>query len=269
MNVLIIEDEEMSARQITQYLAAHDPSATVVAVVKSIDKGLAWFASHPMPDLIFSDIELLDGNVFALYAEVSITCPIIFITAYDQFLLQGFKSNGIAYLLKPFTAEQFGETLAKYHFLRRNFATPAAPAAPAPVAPAAPVLSPEVLAELSQALRSNHRTYKQRFSVRLRNSLYILAVEDVTYLQADEGVVFAVDKQGARYPLAGTLTEQEKQLDPTKFFRINRSELVNISYVERVEPYFNNRLSIKLKTGLDALVTSTAQTSEFRKWLEG
>lgn len=265
MTVLIIEDEELSARQITQYLAAHSPDATVVGVVKSIDKGLAWFASHPMPDLIFSDIELLDGNVFALYAEVSVTCPIIFITAYDQFLLQGFKANGIAYLLKPFTAEQFGETLDKYHFLRRNF-TPA-PAVPTP--PAAPLLNPEVLAELSQALRNNHRTYKQRFSVRLRNSLYILAVDDVTYLQADEGVVFAVDKQGARYPLAGTLTEQEKQLDPTRFFRINRSELVNISYVERVEPYFNNRLSIKLKTGLDALVTSTAQTSEFRKWLEG
>jgi DNA-binding LytR/AlgR family response regulator len=263
MNVLIIEDEELSARQITQLLAAYDPAATVAGVVKSIDKGLAWFAKNPMPDLIFSDIELLDGNVFALYAEVSISCPIIFITAYDQFLLQAFKSNGIAYLLKPFTAEQFGETLDKYHFLRRSFA----PASP--VAPAAPALSPEVLAELSQALRNNNRTYKQRFSVRLRNSLYILAVEDVTYLQADEGVVFAVDKQGARYPLTGTLTEQEKLLDPTKFFRINRSELVNISYVEKVEPYFNNRLSIKLKTGLDALVTSTAQTSEFRKWLEG
>lgn len=105
--------------------------------------------------------------------------------------------------------------------------------------------------------------------MRLRNSLYILAVDDVTHLQADEGVVFAIDKQGARYPLAGTLTDLEKQLDPARFFRINRSELVNIGYVEKVEPYFNNRLAVKLKTGADALVTSATHTSEFRKWLEG
>lgn len=261
MNVLIIEDEELSARQITQYLAAAAPDVTVVQVLKSIAKGLAWFAANPMPHLIFSDIELLDGNVFALYAQVSITCPIIFITAYDQFLLQAFKVNSIAYLLKPFTGEQFGETLAKYHLLRQSFAPAESPAAPG--------LSVAVLAELSQALRDNHRTYKQRFSVRLRNSLYILTVDDVTHLQADEGVVFAVDKQGARFPLAGTLTELEKQLDPNKFFRINRGELVNIAYVEKIEPYFNNRLAIKLKTGPDSLVTSAAHTSEFRKWLEG
>ena len=261
MNVLIIEDEELSARQITEYLAADAPTVTVVQVLKSIENGLDWFASNLMPDLIFSDIELLDGNVFALYSQVNITCPIIFITAYDQFLLQAFKVNGIAYLLKPFTGEQFRETLDKYQFLRQSFAPLASTAASG--------LNADVLAELNQALRDNHRTYKQRFTVRLRNSLYILTVEDVTYLQANEGVVFAVDKQGARYPLVGTLTELEKQLDPNKFFRINRSELVNIGYVEKIEPYFNNRLAIKLKTGPDSLMTSAAHTSEFRKWLEG
>jgi two-component system response regulator LytT len=99
MNVLLIEDEELSARQLTQYLAAADPAAKVVGVLKSIEKALAWFAQNPMPDLIFSDIELLDGNVFAVYDQVHVSCPIIFITAYDQFLLQAFQGQGIAYLL--------------------------------------------------------------------------------------------------------------------------------------------------------------------------
>ena len=120
MNVLIIEDEELAARQLTQYLAAHDPAVQVVQVVRSIERALAWFAANAMPDLVFSDVELLDGNVFALYQQVTVTCPIIFVTAYDQFLLPAFRVNGIAYLLKPFTAEQLAQTLDKYHALRRR-----------------------------------------------------------------------------------------------------------------------------------------------------
>lgn len=265
MKVLLIEDEEWSARQTTQFLRAYAPEAEVLAVLRSVEKALAWFDQHPMPDLIFSDIELLDGNVFTLYAQVRVTCPIIFLTAYDQFLLQAFQANGIAYLLKPFDAAQFGATLAKYAALRASFA----PAAPGPPTPAlAAGLPAAVVQELSRALQQNNRAYKRRFSVRKRNSLYLLAVEEVMYLQVAEGVVFAIDKQAARYPLAGTLTELEQQLDPSQFFRLNRSELVNIRYVEKVEPYFNNRLSIKLKHGDTALVTSSAHTAAFRKWLD-
>ncbi|MGI4737615.1 MAG: LytR/AlgR family response regulator transcription factor [Janthinobacterium lividum] len=255
MNVLLIEDEAPAARQLTQYLADFAPEATVVGTLKSIEKALAWFAQNPLPDLIFSDIELLDGNAFAIYGQVPISCPIIFTTAYDQFLLQAFQGQGIAYLLKPFTAAQFQEALAKYHALRRSFA------------PAGPTLSADVLAGLSQALRQQ-RTYKQRFTVRLRNALHLLAVAEVTHLLAEEGVVFAFDQQGTRYPLAGTLTELEKQLDPARFFRLNRSELVNLAYIEKAEPYGKDRLAIKLKNRPDFLLTSAANTAEFRKWLD-
>jgi two-component system response regulator LytT len=256
MNVLIIEDEEPSARQLTQYLATHEPTAAVVGVLKSISKALAWFAQHPLPDLIFSDIELLDGNAFAIYEQVPVSCPIIFITAYDQFLLQAFQGQGIAYLLKPFTAAQFAEVLAKYHALRRSFA-------PAGVGG----LSAEILASLSQALRQP-RTYKQRFTVRLRGSLHLLAIDEVTHLQAEEGLVFAIDQRGTRYPLSGTLTELEQQLDPARFFRLNRSEVVNISYIDKAEPYGKDRLAIKLKTSPNFLLTSATHTAGFRKWLD-
>ncbi|WP_165903916.1 LytR/AlgR family response regulator transcription factor [Hymenobacter gummosus] len=269
MNVLLIEDEEWTARQTTQFLREYAPEATVLAVLRSVEKALDWFARNPMPDLIFSDIELLDGNVFTLYSQVRITCPIIFVTAYDQFLLQAFKGNGIAYLLKPFDGGQFKVTLDKYYALRTSFAGQQPSAATAPAATAPGLLDEAVVQELSRALQQNSRSYKQRFSVRMRNSLYILPVDDVMYLQADEGVVFACDKQAARYPLAGTLTDLEKQLDPNRFFRLNRSELINIHYVEKVEPYFGNRLSVKLKHHETSLVTSAAQTADFRKWLEG
>lgn len=260
LNVLIIEDEEWAARQTAQFLRDYAPKAQVLAVLKSIEKALAWFGEHPMPDLILSDIELLDGNVFTLYAQVTVSCPIIFITAYDQFLLQAFQANGIGYLLKPFDAPQFNTALDKYARLYASF-TQAAPGA-------VTGLDEAIVQELSRALRKNNQAYRRRFSVRKRNSLYILAVDDVMFLQADEGIVFATDKQNARFPLTGTLTGLEQQLDPSLFFRINRSELVNIQYVEKVEPYSKNRFLVKLKNSDTALMTSTAHTPEFRKWLD-
>ncbi|MBG8552921.1 LytR/AlgR family response regulator transcription factor [Hymenobacter guriensis] len=260
MHILILEDEEPAARQTVQFLRQAGLCATAPPVVRSVEKALAWLQTHPMPDLIFSDIELLDGNVFSLYERFRVTCPIIFTTAYDQFLLPAFQGNGIAYLLKPFTYEQFQEALTKYQLLQGSFAQPATPA-----------LSPEVVRELSQALRQvGQPQYRQRFSVRMRNGLYILQVEEVAYVQADEGVTFAVDAAGTRYPLSGTLTEVERQLNPAHFGRLNRSELVNIGFVEKVEPYFNNRLAVKLRGKADVvLTTSAAQTPEFRRWLEG
>lgn len=270
MRLLILEDEEPAARQLLRFVQQAGLTAGAPPVLRGVEKALAWLQTNPMPELIFSDIELLDGNVFSLYERFAVSCPIIFTTAYDQFLLPAFRTNGIAYLLKPFTYAQFEQALAKYQGLRQSFApTVDKPATDAP-APAAPLLSAEVLRELSQALRQSAQpSYKQRFSVRMRQGLHILQVADVAYVQADEGVTFAVDGAGTRYPLQGTLTELERQLDPARFGRLNRSELVSIAFIEKVEPYFNNRLAVKLRGSAVVLTTSAAQTPEFRRWLEG
>lgn len=264
MNILILEDEVQAARQTVQFLERAGLGQPTPAVVRSIEKALAWLQTHPMPDLIFSDIELLDGNVFALYEQFRVTCPVIFTTAYDQFLLPAFRGNGIAYLLKPFEYEQFHEALDKYHLLQSSLR-------PAAAAPAEALLSPRVLRELSEALRHHGQPqYRQRFSVRMRTGLYLLLVDDIAYVQADEGIVFAVDAAGTRYPLSGSLAELERQLDPRRFGRLNRSELVNIAFLEKMESYFNNRLAVWLRTRpAVTLTTSAAQTPEFRRWLEG
>jgi len=266
LRLLIIEDEAPAAAQLRSFAARYGLPTHDVHEVRSVKKGLAWFAENAMPTLIFSDIELLDGNVFGLYAQVAVTCPIIFTTAYDQFLLAAFQANGIAYLLKPFTYEQFATALAKYENLRASFAPAATPeSAPA----AAPGLSAAVVEQLRAALLPAAASYRQRFSVRQpNNSFYLLPAAEVAFLQADEGVVFAIDQRGARHPLTGTLTEWEQQLDPAHFFRLNRSELVQLSAIVRAEPYFNNRLLVSLKHGA-TLTSSTAHTAAFRRWLEG
>ena len=264
MRLLIIEDEAPAAAQVRSFAGRYGLPTEDVHEVRSIKKGLAWFAENDMPALIFSDIELLDGNVFSLYEQVRVRCPIIFLTAYDQFLLPAFQANGIGYLLKPFTYEQFAATLAKYEGLRASFAPGSALALPP-----SDGLPAAVVEQLRAALHQPAPSYRQRLTVRQpNNSFYLLPAADVAFLQADEGVVFAIDQRGARHPLAGTLTEWEQQLDPTHFFRLNRSELVQLSAVTKAEPYFNNRLLVRLRHGA-TLTSSTAQTAAFRRWLEG
>jgi two-component system, LytTR family, response regulator LytT len=258
MNLLILEDERVASQHLTDLLAQHWPDARVSATLRSVGEARTWFAqTRTWPDLIFSDIELLDGNVFALYDAISIPCPIIFTTAYDQFLLRAFQTNGIAYLLKPFDQQTLTQALDKYETLRGTFQTPHN----------IPTLTPSVIAQLRQALQPTQQAYRQRFTVRMRNGLYLLPTDHITYLQADDSVVFAHDAAGQRYPLTGTLTDIENQLDPARFFRINRGEIVALAAIDRLETYGNDRLAIHLRGAASPLISSTAKTPELRRWL--
>jgi two-component system response regulator LytT len=261
MRLLILEDEAPTATQIRRFAARYGLPTDDVHEVRSVAKALCWFAEHPMPALIFSDIELLDGNVFHLYEQVAVTCPIIFLTAYDQFYQAAFQASGIGYLLKPFTYAQFAAALVKYEQLHASFARDAGPA---------PAWPADALAQLRAALQPVPvgPAYRQRLSVRQpNNGFYLLPVGEVTHLQTEDGLLGAYDRRGGRHLLTGTLAEWEQQLDPARFFRLNRSTLVHLPAVERVEPYVNNRLAVYLPTGA-TLVSSSAQTAPFRRWLE-
>ena len=274
MNILILEDEPVASAHLTVLLARHRPDARVLGTLQTIREATDWFAAdHPVPDLVFSDIELLDGNVFALYDTVPVRCPIIFTTAYDQFLLRAFQTSGIAYLLKPYDYQAFVQALAKYETLRGSLQTPPNPDAgpPASVGPAVAgggSFSADVLAQLRQALLPASHQYKQRFTVKMRQGIHLLLANSITYLQADDSLVFAYDSAGQRYPLNGTLTEIEQQLDPARFFRINRSELIAIDQIERLEPYLGDRLSIRLRGVTVPFISSAAKTPDLRKWLD-
>jgi two-component system, LytTR family, response regulator LytT len=255
MRVLIIEDEEITSNQLRSDLMQMDASLNIVSILRSVSDGLLWFQNNEMPDLIFSDIELLDGNVFALFSKIEITSPIIFTTAYDQFLLNAFQTKGIAYILKPYDYQHVLDSYEKYKGLKKVFGQPS-------------TFNSELITQLKQVLQSSEKQYKQRFTVKMKNGIHILAVDLIAFFQAEQGLIFAYEANQKRHAIIGTLSEIEASLDPKKFFRINRSEIVSIDYIEKIEPYFNDRLSIKLKSMDITLQTSTNKTAEFRKWLE-
>jgi DNA-binding LytR/AlgR family response regulator len=111
-------------------------------------------------------------------------------------------------------------------------------------------------------------TYKERILIKNVNNSLLLEVKNVMYFSTNLGVCEAFDNQGRSYEFRQKFSDLVSDLNPDIFFQINRGEAINIHYIELIEPYFNDRLSIKVKNRTKRLITSSAVTAEFRKWLE-
>ena len=121
MRIIIIEDECLTANDLADALKQLDPSITIDAILSSVKQASDYFSHNNFPDLIFSDIQLGDGLSFEIFKNNDVTIPIIFCTAYNEYALEAFKTNGIDYILKPFTNESLNKTLQKYKQLQKRF----------------------------------------------------------------------------------------------------------------------------------------------------
>jgi DNA-binding LytR/AlgR family response regulator len=253
IKILIIEDEIPARKKLKRFLDELDTATDVVGEIDTVRKAVD-FLTNTKVDLIISDIELLDGNAFEIYKEIAVTCPIIFTTAYDQFLMDAFETNGIEYLLKPFSRERFQKAWNKFLQFRNTDSE-----------------NDTLLMNLTRLMENNlvEKSYKKRFTINYHQGIYFLETENIAFFQADEGVVFAIDTSGKKHILTeSTLTKIEAQLNPAEFFRINRSELVGKKYIEKIERYAKNSLAIKMKGSGVSLKTSQSTTSSFREWVE-
>jgi len=114
MRILIIEDEKITAEDLAYSIKEVRPNFEIVKMVSSIKSATTFLKTKPLIDLIFSDIQLTDGLSFEIFKQVEVQVPVIFCTAYDEYALNTFDTNGIAYLLKPFTTEAIEKAIQKF-----------------------------------------------------------------------------------------------------------------------------------------------------------
>ena len=262
MNILILEDEIPAYQKLLSFIHSEIPDGKVMAWARSIEEAKSFLSPNAAtpnknisPDLIFSDIELLDGISFEVFEEIQVSCPIIFCTGFDQYILRAFKTNGIAYLLKPYSIENFREAYEKYQLLFAKNETQ--------------TLDNQLLKNLQNILQSDKKSYKQRFTLKKKDGIKLMDAKDIACFEANGDFCMAVDAAGKKHVLNFTLSEVEEKIDPKKFFRINRSEIINVDFLEKVEPYFKNKLALKMSYAKEAVYTSGTKTPDFRKWLEG
>lgn len=258
MKTVIIEDEKAAVRNLISLLDEVKPEVEVVAVLDSIGATLDWFSTHPMPDLMFMDIHLADGSAFEIFEHISITCPIIFTTAYDEYALRAFKVSSIDYLLKPIGKEDIKQSFEKLEKLQSTITKDTSGLLP----------QDKELMQLIQSLK-NQEKYKTHFLIPLKgDKLLPISVDMIRLFYIKDCQVKAVLADGTEQNFTQTLDELTDCLNPALFFRVNRQYLISREAVKDIDLWFNNRLSINIWhfKSAEKILVSKARVAEFKEW---
>jgi two-component system, LytTR family, response regulator LytT len=251
MNCLIIEDEKIAAKRLTEVIEKCDSSFNIVDIVQSVKKSVEWFESGKADsiDIVFMDIQLSDGLSFEIFEQTEVKTPIIFTTAYDEYALKAFKVNSIDYLLKPIDEKELCDTLNKFKQSR------------------SPKTYPNHI--FDSVLKGLTNNYKKKFVIKVGEHIKVISIEEVQCFYSMEKSTFLQNQNGRDFAISHSLDQLEELLDPQKFFRINRGYIVAFSAIKDIISYSNSRLLLKLATNSsDELIVSRDRMQKFRDWLE-
>ena len=250
MRVIIIEDETPAANRLAKMLQSIGDEIEVVKKLDSVESSVRYFKSAVDIDLIFMDIQLGDGLSFDIFQQTEIKSPVIFTTAFDQYTLKAFKVNSIDYLLKPIDENELRLAVEKfqelYHKKPNDYGDKLM----------------KMLAEV------NSTKYKERLLVKRGQQLSFIKTEATAFCYADGKLCYAVDFNNNKHLLEINLSQLEEQLQPNKFYRINRHLLVNIEAIKKVHTWLGGRLKLEISPATNAeTVVSRERVNGFKEWL--
>ena len=230
MKIAIIEDEKLTAKDLARTINKINPAIEIVAFLTSVEDATIYLHSKPDIDLIFSDIQLGDGNSFDIFNQFESLPPIIFCTAYNEYALEAFKSAGIEYILKPFDENLVQKALTKYFNLKHK-------------------LNPNieyqsVFEQLNSKINSNQI---------LPNSILIHQGDRIIPLDFAKVAIFYIDEErtlahtfDGKVFIINYQMEKLENLTFGTFFRANRQFLVHKKAISFVSQYFNRKMIVTL-----------------------
>ena len=236
MKALLIDDERLARNELRRLLAAF-PDVEIVGEAANGKQAREQLAALS-PDLIFLDVQMPGETGMELLESLEPPAPeVIFTTAYDEFAVKAFELNALDYLLKPVDPARLAAALEK---LRAKLGTPAAPTAPAT----------KLAAEDKVFVREGDRCW-------------FVEVRSIRLLES-EGNYTRVHFDAAQPQLFRSLNAMEERLDPKYFFRANRRQIINLAWIDKIEPWFSGGLLVHLK-GAAKVELSRRQAQEFRE----
>ncbi|MEP4532756.1 MAG: LytTR family DNA-binding domain-containing protein [Cyclobacteriaceae bacterium] len=251
LNIAIIEDEPLAAEDLAKTLGEVSDECKVVVKLDSVKSAIAWLSENNV-DLILLDIELGDGLSFDVFSQVKNNTPIVLTTAYDQYALRAFKEKSVDYLLKPIDKDELKAAIEKYKNWARD------------------KKEFDMQSLLAAIKPSNERSYQQRFMVTLGEKIKSVQEKDVAYFFSEDRYTFLVTNQGAQHIINYNLGDLETNLDPDKFFRINRKFIIAYSAISGMIAYSKSRVKVDLNPPAPKsieVVVSVERSGSFKKWL--
>lgn len=250
MTILLLEDNRKAADDLARLIREWKPDVRIEGPLASLEATARWFATHPLPDLIFADIELSDGLSLTFFREQLPPVPIIFCTAYDRYALEAFESAGVDYLLKPVDPEKLTRSFGKIGLLHAIFARE------------------EFEEKISRVIRQLTSPYRRTLVVHRRGRLIPLNVEEIRFAYTENDIVY-LHTRDRRYEADSSMENLEADLDPHQFFRANRQFLIARDAIAEVHRGFARKLTVTLHIPTPvSVVISKAKASAFLKWME-
>lgn len=250
MKVLIIEDEKLASDRLIHQLRKTRYDIEILDCLRSVRESVQWLSGN-RADLIFLDIQLSDGICFSIFEKVQVNTPVIFTTAYDQYAIEAFRLNSIDYLLKPVKKSDLEAALRKFEAMKQSLMVD--------------------VNELLSLFSERRKPYRERFLIRIGDVIKRVSADEVAYFFAKDKGVYLVTNQDKKFPMDDSLDSLENQLDPERFFRINRALLIHIDAIGNMLAWTRSRVKLELNppAGRDVdTVVSTSRSADFKKWLD-
>jgi DNA-binding LytR/AlgR family response regulator len=250
MNILIVENEKPAAEKIVRLLEKIDRSLTIAGIVETVEGAINQLQNEAPPDLILMDIQLDDGLCFEIFETIGIDIPVIFTTAYDEYMLKAFKVNSVDYLLKPVEEDALRNAINKFKSLHDKA-----------------VFKNDMIMQLIRELNAG---FKNRFLVKIGPRYRSVPVGEISCFYISGRVTFIRTFADKEYAIDYSLDYILKSVDYHTFFRINRNCMVNINAISDILFYSSSRLKIKLNSNkpMEDLIVSRDKVHEFKKWID-
>ena len=249
MKVLIIEDEERGFSRLKRLLQNIDNSLEIQGPLTTIKAVIDHLHNPHDEEVIFADIRLGDGDVFEAFLDIAPTSPVIFTTAYNEYALEAFKSNGIAYLQKPILPEELEKALAKAKAMCNKHI--------------------DYYALMEKIGIATGKKWRDHFLVHIYDGFKLIKTTDISFFFSENGVVRAHLSDGNSVTVNQSLNDLEQQLNPDTFFRVNRQYMVNINSIDKLTNFFKYKMTISLHRFSDMrIVVSKDRITQLKNWLD-
>lgn len=261
MKALIIEDEVLNYNDLCDMLSRAYPEMEISRQVSSLVEMERKMLCQHNYDVVYCDIRLEDGLCFSVLEQLEISVPIIFTTAYSEFALDAFDSNGIAYLLKPIKQEALIKATDKALAISEKRKRECEDADWS--------LSSSLQAFLSSLKAQVQPSSVHYLKARTIDGIYIIDVAEVSHFLLEDGQVNAMMNNGNKHKVDYSLDMLMQKLDPMQFFRANRQYIVSRKAISRISTWDNRRLLIKLfKYPDEQIFVSRDNAGSLDKWIE-
>ena len=223
----------------------------VKSKLRTVQESIQYLNMETDADIIFSDVQLSDGLSFDIFKNVSINIPVVFTTAFDQYLLLAFDNNGIDYLLKPVQRLDVEKALEKFCRLRQHFHQTAN----------------QALVQKLETIGSVKK--RRRVIVKKGNENILLRLDDVILFFTEDKSVFVLDRFHKKYLIDKNLVQLTEELDSEQFFRANRKFIINLNYVRGYETFDKVKLLIDMDMAVaeHKIVISQESAPHFKNWM--